>query len=104
MKRQIFLATAIVFFCLFAALYSTQAKSTKETNVTQETNSPPADLSEKIRLLSSSNPVERATAACQLAAMGKRAAQAIPQLIQMLSDDTKLSGPIYCNEDGKGRR
>src|SRR5215470_18712916 len=85
MKRPMLFATALVFFCLFASLYSTQARSTIGTtilNTSQETTSQPADLSEKIRLLSSANPVERAKAACQIGAMGKRAEQAIPGLIQ----------------------
>src|SRR5262245_34103632 len=103
MKRQILFAFAIVVFCFFAALYSTQARSTKGINLTQGTSSSPADLSEKLRLLSSPDPVERATAACQIGAMGKSAAQAIPHLIQMLGDDTKITGGIFCNGNGKGR-
>src|SRR4030095_2040515 len=107
MKRQTLLATALVFFCLFAALYSTHARSTTETalvSTSQETASQPSDLSEKIRLLSSANPIERATAACQIGMMGKRAAQAIPYLIQMLGDDSQIIGGIYCEgEQGRGR-
>src|SRR5262245_40582244 len=106
MKRPMLFATALVFFCLFAALYSTQARSTIGTtilNTSQETTSQPADLSEKMQLLRSANPVERAKAACQIGAMGKRAEQAIPSLIQMLGDDAQINGEVYC-DDQNGRR
>lgn len=104
MKRQTLFPTALVFCCLFAALCVTQAKSSGGTESSnsdlggQGTSNAPADLTERIRALSSANPIERASAACQIGEMGKRAAQAIPNLIQMLGDDTQINATIYCGE------
>jgi hypothetical protein len=102
MKRQRLFTTALGL-CFVATLCVTQARSSgaKEaanSRLGQETNAAPADLTEKIRALSSSNPIERASAACQIAEMGKRAAPAIEHLIQMLADDTQINADIYCGE------
>src|SRR5437667_4183636 len=102
MKRQA-LITTLLGLCFFAALCVTQARSSgaresANSSPGQDTNAAAADLTEKIRALSSSNPIERASAACQIGEMGKLAAQAIPRLIQMLADDTQISAAIYCGE------
>jgi beta-lactamase regulating signal transducer with metallopeptidase domain len=52
-----------------------------------------ADVAEKIRALSSADASERAAAACALGR--RRAAQAIPSLIQMLGDDAAIE-PVKC--------
>jgi hypothetical protein len=58
-----------------------------------------ADLQQKIRLLSSANAIERATAACQIAEMGKQATAAIPHLISLLGDDTAINGRLDCGRN-----
>lgn len=106
MKRQTVIATVLVFCCLFAALCVTQANSsgaTESPNPAIRQDSSQASLADKIRALGSQNAVERASAACQLGEMGKRASQAIPMLIQLLGDDTQISTPIDCGERNKGR-
>jgi HEAT repeat protein len=57
----------------------------------------PDEVREKIRLLESANPVERAQAACTLGLMKERAVPAIPALIKLLSDDTPVQR-VSCSE------
>jgi HEAT repeat protein len=57
----------------------------------------PDEVREKIKLLESSNPVERAQAACTLGLMKQRAVPAIPALIKLLSDDTPTQR-VNCGE------
>src|ERR1051325_4657697 len=75
------------------ATYSMQAAATS-ANAQQASG----DLSQKIRLLSSANPIERATAACQIREMGKQATAAIPHLIALLGDDTPINVALDCGE------
>jgi HEAT repeat protein len=108
MKRQVMIATALVFACFFAAMYVAQAGNVETSevvfgSVVQDPEPAPAGLADKIRALSSSNALERASAACQIGEMGKRAAQAIPMLIQVLGDDTQINAEIDCGERNKWR-
>src|SRR6185503_6545146 len=100
--RQALITTALSLI-FFAALCITEARvsGAKQPAISmpgQETDAVPAALTEKIRALGSTNPIERASAACQIGEMGRRAAQAIPHLIRMLADDTPISTAIYCGE------
>jgi HEAT repeat protein len=102
MKRQVLITTTLGI-SLFAALCIVQAGSSRameslDSKAAQETNVAPADLAVKIHALSSPNPIERASAACQIGEMGRRAAQAIPNLIQILADDTPINADINCGE------
>ena len=56
----------------------------------QDAGQAPADVQEKIKALASANPSERVAAACVLAEMEERATAAIPALIGLLGDDTKV--------------
>lgn len=62
------------------------------TSVTQAQTS----IKEKIQELSSSDPAKRASAACALQKMGPRAEPAIPALIALLNDGTRVAPELVC--------
>lgn len=58
----------------------------------------PADVGEKIRTLSSSDPISRAAAACALGRMQQKAVPAIPGLVAMLSDGMPILPEQSCGQ------
>jgi HEAT repeat protein len=95
MKRLVLL----VLFSLFIAT----AAALPGTGMIQSDVAASSDLKQKIARLSSPDPLERASAACQIGEMGKQAAAAVPYLIQLLGDDTKISGVLDCGEKNNSR-
>ena len=101
----------LVFCCVLAALCVNRAGSSVASerdnpsnhDQNSDQNSKQSLLTDKIRALGSTNPIERASAACQIGEMGKSAAAAIPALIQMLADDTQISDAIDCGERNSWR-
>lgn len=55
-----------------------------------------ADVKDKIQELSSSDAAKRASAACALQKMGPRAEPAIPALIALLKDGTRVAPELVC--------
>ena len=103
MKRYAWLATVLVFCSVSIAIYSAPVKSSDGENITGPIAAQDADVREKINALNSSNPVQRASAACCLGEMRERAIAAIPYLIQMLADDTVINAVIDCGEKNSWR-
>ena len=108
MKKLGMVATVISFCSLAAVLYAAAVDDTKaaqpvELQTQRETRQTEVNVAEKIRALSSADPTERASAACSLRSIGKRAAPAIPALIKMLADDTPVSR-INCEGHESWRR
>ena len=106
MKRMVIIT--ILLGCLLMALCSTRVagtateylvSATLEASDTVQHNAgnTPADIAERIKALNSSNPVERASAACRLAKTGARSVDVIPLLIRLLSDDSPVT-LIQCDE------
>ena len=101
----------LVFCCVLAALCVNRAGSSVASerdnpfnpHQSSDQNSKQALLTDKIRALGSTNPIERASAACQIGEMGKSAAAAIPALIQMLADDTQINDAIDCGDTWRGK-
>ncbi len=73
-------------------LSGAQAVDAHERTVNQQ-----ASVAENLRALRSSNPLERAVAACSLGRLG--ATEAIPSLIELLGDETPIQ-PIKCWHSG----
>ncbi len=69
----------------------------EQGQVTPEQESRRISAAENLRALSSSNPMERAAAACSLGKL--EAVEAIPSLINMLGDETPIQ-PLKCWESG----
>lgn len=63
-------------------------------------STPPVDVEKEARRLKSSDPVERAMAACALRKAGRNAAAATSSLIEVLDDDTFIN-PIGCLDDNR---
>jgi HEAT repeat protein len=95
MKRLVLL----VLFSLFIAT----AAALPGTGMIQSDVAASSDLKQKIARLSSPDPLERASAACQIGMMGKQAAPAVPYLIQLLGDDMKISGVLDCRGNNDWR-
>lgn len=55
------------------------------------------DINREIARLKSTDPIERATAACSLGRMGVRAFAAAPSLAAMLGDDVEIA-PVQCRQ------
>jgi HEAT repeat protein len=85
---MVFLLTTFAVAVFWLAQGSPMQKST-----------PPADVEKEVRRLKSSDPVERAMAACALRKAGWNAAAA-SSLIEVLGDDTPIN-PIGCLEDNR---
>ena len=66
--------------------------ATKRESMPQDVT---ADVREKITALSSTDPVKRAAAAFYLSKKGEAAVVAIPQLVQLLGDDTTVDPNMY---------
>ena len=94
MRKLMLSLAALMMLGVGFAAYSMQA-------TTASASQSSADLQEKIRLLSSANPVERASAACQIGEMGKQATAAIPHLIALLGDDTPVNARLDCSQRNK---
>lgn len=112
MKRVAMLVAAASLMCCFgAALLAAGVKTVPGQNLTrasaqnekQQTGEIPADVRDKMNALNSSDPVERASAACALGEMGARAVPAIPFLIKTLGDDTPVP-QVECGTGGTARR
>ena len=90
---------------LWATPQSVHGKSLNEVSALnqQQTDEIPADVRDKMNALNSSDPVERASAACALGEMGARAVPAIPFLIKTLGDDTPVP-QVKCWENGGSRK
>src|SRR5215216_124567 len=101
MKRLTLIATVLLASCFCAVLYVAGVES---SSAKQDTSKTPADLRDKINLLSSQNPLERASAACAIGEMRASAAAAIPYLIQLLGDDTPINTAFDCGERDSWRR
>ena len=106
MKRQTMIVLVLSSF--LAAMCVTHVRSSVATEsdnaaFNQNSNDAQARLTDKIRALGSTNPIERASAACQIGEMGKSAAAAIPALIQMLADDTQINDAIDCGDTWRGK-
>jgi HEAT repeat protein len=69
------------------------AASYAQQNVPGDT---PAEVRKQIELLSSEDPVNRASAACALGRMGERATPAIPALVALLSDGAAIPTKNGC--------
>lgn len=69
------------------------AASYAQQNVPGDT---PTEVRKQIELLSSEDPVKRASAACALGRMGERAAPAIPALVALLSDGAPIPTKNGC--------
>src|SRR4051794_33607939 len=93
MKKLILIAIALMICGVGIARFSAQA-GTSIIYSTQDATQAPAELRDRINQLSSPNAIERATAACQIANMAKRATAAIPQLIQLLGDSMPINTEI----------
>src|SRR6267142_6745760 len=57
-----------------------------------------ADVREKMAALASSDPVARASAACALGRMQRRAVAAIPRLVALMSDGTAINPEQSCGQ------
>ena len=92
---------AATFFCVVSCtFYGVEALSTNSSAQQQTTREISPDTRANIQKLASADAKERTDAACKL---GKaRAVDAIPALIQLLSDDTPVEQPV-CDEKGKWR-
>src|SRR5204863_848127 len=91
MKKLMLSLAALMMMGVGFAAYSMQA-------TTASAPQSATDLQEKIRMLSSANPVERASAACQIGEMGKQATAAIPHLVALLGDDTPVNARLDCSQ------
>jgi HEAT repeat protein len=114
MKRVATKSTRAALACCFSAALavapwampeSVHGKSLNQASALtkQQTDEIPADVRDKMNALNSSDPVERASAACALGEMGARAVPAIPFLIKTLGDDTPVSHD-KCWENGSSRK
>jgi HEAT repeat protein len=112
MKKLITIAT-MAMSCAFVAVVCTasvgSSKAAQPVTMMdagqdqRETRKVQVDVTEKIRLLGSADPIERATAACQLRALRAGASAAIPALLKMLGDDTPIAR-IECDGKDEWRR
>src|SRR5207244_5820295 len=82
-------------FLVLAAGASTHAQSTRAAFRTPKVD---ADVREKMVALASSDPVTRASAACALGRMQRRAVAAIPSLVALLSDGTAIKPDQSCGQ------
>jgi HEAT repeat protein len=108
MKKLGMVATVISFCSLAAVFYAASVDNSKAAQpialqTEREKHQADVNVADKIRALSSADPLERASAACSLRSLGPRAAAAIPALIKMLADDTPI-GRLDCNSEGSWKR
>ena len=98
-------AAVLVFCCLGWSFYGAQAPNSTASQAATLTTQQGAgeaspEVKDKIQKLSSSNPTERAEAACALGDI--RATAAIPALIYTLGDDATVDQPA-CSQKGSWR-
>jgi HEAT repeat protein len=89
MKKYVILVTILVVTCLIGITLSRAQLQTKRDNISP-------DVKEKIQQLSSPDPAKRASAACALQKMGSHAEPAIPALIALLNDGTRVAPELVC--------
>src|SRR5215467_3683190 len=77
---------------------------TIETKPASQTQERTAEFSNLVKTLESSDPAARATAACQLGKMHEAAARAIPNLIKLLADNTRVDFNGCDNHDNSRHR
>ena len=85
---------ALIFLLLAAGAY-THAQSTRAAYRPPKVD---ADVREKMAALASSDPVARASAACALGRMQRRAVAAIPRLLALMSDGTAIKPEQSCGQ------
>jgi len=85
---------AFVFLVLAAGAY-THAQSMRAAYWPPKLD---ADVREKVVALASSDPVARASAACALGKMQRRAVAAIPRLVALMSDGTAIKPEQSCGQ------
>ena len=105
MKLLLIAITTLVSVSLGGGSYNPNALNTallafsdSATQSTQQTPEISSELRAQIDRLSSSNPVDRAEAACKLGEL--KASASIPALVKLLSDDTEVTQPV-CGERHK---
>src|SRR5258708_20779132 len=91
MRRYLCVASAVVFCSVLLALFSTLARISADGRATASAGAQDSELRERISALSSSNPIERASAACCLGEMREGAVAAIPYLMHVLGDDAVIT-------------
>jgi HEAT repeat protein len=85
---------SLAFLALGAGAYI-HAQTTRTTYRPQRLD---ADVREQMVALGSSDPVARASAACALGRMQRRAVAAIPSLVELLSDGTSIKPEQSCGQ------
>jgi len=85
---------AFIFLALSAGAY-VHAQSTRAAYRPAKLD---ADVREKMAALASSDPVARASAACALGRMQRRAVAAIPRLVALMSDGTAIKPEQSCGQ------
>lgn len=90
MKKYAILVTILVATCLVGI---TLSRAQREPKATADDAT---DVNSKIQQLSSSDPAQRASAACALGKMGAKAESAIPALIKLLDDGTVVDAKLVC--------
>ena len=89
MKKYVILIAVLFATCVIGITLSRAQLQTKADNVS-------ADVKQKIQELSASDPGKRAAAACALQKMGSRAEPAIPALVGLLNDGTRVAPELVC--------
>src|SRR5262245_59864102 len=90
MKKFGILIAIMVLTCLAGITLSRAQLSGKSVQ------SVSGDVKEKIKELSSADPSKRAAEACALGKMGTEAEPAIPALIALLNDGTRVAPELVC--------
>jgi HEAT repeat protein len=93
MKKYGILAAILVTTCMAGITLSRAQLETRHKDTAFLVS---ADVKDRIQELSSSDPAKRAAAACELGKMGARAEPAIPALITLLGDGSRVAPELVC--------
>ena len=97
MRRLSITVAALIFSCFGYSFYGTYGLNSGASQAQQRTSEPSAGVKATIQKLSSTDPRERAEAACALGEA--RASAAIPALVKILGDDAPVALPV-CGQKG----